>query len=206
MNTNKTGAAILLAGLLGTASTAFADTVAVPGTANPFYAGRNGTGGDGTVPPQSTIAVVPGAVITFKVTGGASFVGGCPDSCYLPDGDGGRYSMTDLDSATGIAGLNNGPGAALIGVFLSDKKPGAGSAPPRRDVAVDGTAFAKLKPKLKQMFFIGDGRYRTDAGTVKAQRFIAPKGATRLVLAVSDGSGWYNNSGEIDATVTQTVP
>ena len=188
------------------ASAALADTVVVPGTANPFYAGRQGTGGDGTVPPQSTIAVVPGAVITFNVTGAASFVGGCPDSCYPPDGDGGRYSMTDLDSTTGIAGLNNEPGAALIGVFLNDKKPAAGSAPPRRDLAVDGLDFAKLKPKLKQMFFIGDGRYQADTGKQKAQRFIVPKGATRLFLAVSDGSGWYNNSGEIDATVTQTVP
>ena len=53
------------------------------------------------------------------------------------------------------------------------------------------------------MFFIGDGR--TGTGSGQRQKFIVPKGATRLFLAVSDGSGWYNNSGEIDATITETA-
>jgi hypothetical protein len=203
---HKIGAAMLLAGLLGTATAALADTVQVPGTANPFYAGRDDTAGDGTVPPQSTIAVVPGAVLTFKVKGGANFQEGCPDSCYPTDGDGGSYQMTNLDDSTGIAGINNVPGAALIGVFLNDRKPKPGTAPARRDLSVDGLDFKRLKPKLRQMFFIGDGRYETETGRHRAQKIIVPRGATRLFLAVSDGSGWFNNSGEIDATVTQTLP
>jgi hypothetical protein len=194
------GSATFIAAVFSLASFAYADTIAVPGTANPFYAGRNDTGGDGTVPPLSNLVLIPGATLTFKATGGAGFTGDC---CYPPDGDGGSTSMDDLDSTTGIAGIDNGPAAALIGVFLNDKTPKP-PAPARLDFSVIGTDFAKLKPHLKQMFFIGDGRKGMDAG--KRQKFIVPKGATRLFLAISDGSGWFNNSGEIDATVTQTPP
>ncbi len=170
----------------------------MPGTANPFYAGRKDTGGDGTVPPKSTLTLIPGATLTFKSTGGASYTSTC---CYPIDGDGGSYNMADLDSTTGIAGTNGAPAAALIGVFLNDKTPKP-PAPERLDFSVIGLDFVKLKPHLKQMFFIGDGLQGSNEG--KRQKFIVPKGATRLFLAVSDGSGWYDNAGEIDVTVTQT--
>ena len=190
--------AALVTGFCATWSAAFADTVAVPGTANPFYAGRTDTGGDGTAPPQSSLVLTPGATLTFKVTGGAGYTESC---CYPADGDGGQTTMTDLDSTTGIAGLDNSPAAALVGIFLTDKMPKP-PAPKRLDFSVIGTDFTKLRPHLKQMFFIGDGLRGNGDG--KSQKIIVPKGATRLFLAVSDGAGWYNNSGEIDATITQT--
>ncbi len=49
------------------------------------------------------------------------------------------------------------------------------------------------------MFFIGDGRTGTGAGA--AQSFVVPAGATRLFLGVSDGFGWFNNSGSFAVTI-----
>ena len=57
-----------------------------------------------------------------------------------------------------------------------------------------------LSPALKQVFFIGDGLTGTGTGTT--QTFVVPAGATRLFLGVSDGVGWFNNSGAFNATVS----
>ena len=111
--------------------------------------------------------------------------------------------MQYLDPSTGIAGLDHEPDAALVGVFLTDKAPKP-PTPARMNLAVTGLDFKKLKPHIAQVFFIGDGR--TGFGTGRQQRFIVPKGATRLFLGVSDGFAWYNNTGQITATITQTAP
>jgi hypothetical protein len=50
---------------------------------------------------------------------------------------------------------------------------------------------------LKQPFFIGDGR--TSSNVI--QQVIPPLGATRLYLAVTDGVGWNNNTGQFNVTV-----
>jgi hypothetical protein len=180
----------------------------VPGTANPFYAGRHATGptganDDGSVPPRVPGTFPAGTVIGFKVSGGASYVSSC---CDPLDGDG-PFSMTSLDSATGIAGLDGGRPSSLVGVFLGNGVPRP-PAPARLNFdpnsgGVDIT-FKQLSPALNQMFFIGDGL--TGSGKGQRQRFTVPAGATRLFLAVDDGFGWYDNSGTITVKVIVLAP
>ena len=50
---------------------------------------------------------------------------------------------------------------------------------------------AVYRPKLKQMFFIGDGLTKDGL----PQKFVAPEGATRLFLATWDFYEWNNNAG-----------
>lgn len=197
----KASTTLAIAALLASSAvtTARADTLDVPGTANPFYAGHTDTGGDGTLPPESSLAVIPGAILTFRVTGGASNTGTC---CEPLDGAT-EYLMTDLDSLTGIAGMDHGRLGTLVGVFLNGATP-MPPAPNRIDSSTKGPGFGflRLKPQPQQMFFIGDGRQGTGSG--KLQRFVVPEGATRLFLGVHDGNEWYNNSGVITVTVMQT--
>ena len=82
---------------------------------------------------------------------------------------------------------------SVIGVFLDDNKPTKTSSVP---TALDFSSassrdFMTLSPKLKQPFFIGDGR--TSAGDV--QQFIPPSGATRLFIGTMDEYEWSNNVG-----------
>ena len=171
--------------------------VKVPGTANPDYAGRTGTNNNGTVPVLVPAALRPGSALRFRVSGGASHTSTC---CHPLDGWNRVTSMRPIKPATGIAGMQGGRYGALLGVFLDAKTP----TPPDpawldfRAGAL-GTSFKTLRPGLNQMFYIGDGL--TGAGTGTRQRFIVPRGAKRLFLAVHDGYGWYNNTGVITATV-----
>ncbi|MFT3785632.1 MAG: pilus assembly protein TadG-related protein [Tepidisphaeraceae bacterium] len=123
---------------------------------------------------------------------------------FNPDGEltdiGHNYNPTNGDmngtsyyNENGIADARI-PINALVGVFLSDDAPNMSAASRENlDFATDGSRdFATLQPKLKQVFFIGDG-LRNNGAT---QRFVAPAGATRLYLATWDFYEWNNNAGE----------
>jgi hypothetical protein len=109
-----------------------------------------------------------------------------------------------LTCTGGNAGISGAtwPVNALVGVFLDDSLPTSTAAPADLDFGPTGigTSFTTLSPALKQAFFIGDGLTGTGTGTT--QTFVVPAGATRLFLGVSDGVGWFNNSGAFNATVT----
>ena len=81
------------------------------------------------------------------------------------------------------------------------------AAPPRRRSTFrrrDRSAQPTLSPGLRQAFFIGDGRTGTGSGSV--QQFVVPAGATRLLLASSDGIGAnYNNFGSFSVVVSDGV-
>jgi len=187
-------------------------TLSVPGASNPFLAGMpSGTtccGGD-SAPGQSPVlagAVTAGSTLTFtSLSGGVSFSGGVPTDG--PDGNSGSLVSTAVfeGGATvinGIAGYNNTPVDALIGVFLGPGLPTTISPlPTDLDFGPSGltTSFASLSPGLQQIFFIGDGLTGTGSGSV--QNFIVPAGATRLYLGTVDGFGWSNNTGAISVTV-----
>jgi hypothetical protein len=122
---------------------------------------------------------------------------------YTPDGqldDIGHNNLTRSDSNSytqtyynenGIADMR-APINALVGVFLDDKDPSTTSAPSNLDFSSDASRdFDTLKPQLKQIFFIGDGL--NSAGG--HQKFVVPKGATRLFLATWDFYEWNNNAG-----------
>jgi hypothetical protein len=74
---------------------------------------------------------------------------------------------------------------------LSFSCPATGPAPDPLDFTPDGlgTNFTSLSPSLGQLFFIGDGFLDSSAkhsDDPVSHRFIAPPGATRLVLGMPD--------------------
>lgn len=142
--------------------------------------------GTDRAPAQSPVAVrvTAGHVLTFAATGRTSVNG----SCFAPDPDGGCYpdeSPFGAGPANGISSIGV-PASALIGVFLDDAVP-SGQPPPALDFTGERRGFASLAPRLRQVFFIGDGRRGTGKGAT--QKFTVPAGATRLFLAVADSIG-----------------
>jgi hypothetical protein len=122
---------------------------------------------------------------------------------YNPDGqldDIGHNNLTKSDSNSttnsyynenGIADMR-APINALVGVFLDDKNPATSTPPSNLDFSSDASRdFDTLQPKLKQIFYIGDGMN----GAGGHQKFVVPKGATRLYLATWDFYEWNNNAG-----------
>jgi uncharacterized repeat protein (TIGR01451 family) len=171
-------------------------TVTVPGTANPWLAGAaNGStaaGGD-SAPNQSPVmlGVNDGDELKFYVSGWAGYQ---PGSESGPDGDwNGSFGEHDHGVENGIGGIDNAPVNALVGVFLDDSTPQAGTEPEAWDYSrVSGLRDTSFQlPALKQPFFIGNG---VAAGSDR-QSFYVPAGATRLFLGVMDGTGWNNNTG-----------
>lgn len=159
------------------------------------------------LPPS--VPVVEGAVVRMdsRAIGGVSFSNGFNGPIFGPDGDG--LSGSDLSSLGGISGYK-GPQGALAGVFLDDSSPTVEPAPAILDFtpAGLGTSFGSLSPALGQVFFIGDG-FRNG----QRHRFIAPSGATRLVLGIPDGGafvgvpGFYeDNNGGYTVRIKVTIP
>jgi len=136
------------------------------------------------------LAVTPGTSISFDgINGGANNF----QSSTLYDGDGNLSWICN-----NIKGAENGmsdlraPINSVIAVFLSDSAPNSGTTPETLDFTSQASRdFTTLQPKLKQPFFIGDGRNSSG----EAQRFIPPVGATRLFIATMDAYEWNNNTG-----------
>ncbi len=197
-----------VAGLAHGAST----NVTVPGTADIWLAGQpdgtvlnGGFPGSDVAPANSPVLastglnLTAGNILTIAATGATDYNG-----CASPSPDGGAACGGGSFPATlGVSGYN-GPINALVGVFLDASTP-AGAAPVALDFSTPGSlAQATLAPQLRQVFFIGDGRTGTGSGTV--QQFVVPAGATRLLLASSDGIGAnYNNFGSFAVVVSDAV-
>lgn len=146
-----------------------------------------------TRPPG--FAVAPGDVIKVldPASGGISFFNGLGGTMYGPEGNGvsGSSSITSFGGISGYLGTQG----ALVGVFLDAAVPD-GAAPERLDFSVTGlgTEFLSLTPGLGQVFFIGDGETSLDV----AQSFVAPTGATRLFIGITDAFGFNGAPGAFD--------
>lgn len=182
--------------------------VTVPGTSNPWLAGMpNGTTsalGD-FAPANSPVLVKvklkPGSYIEVsnisgKVAHGPDppFIGpeGCLslNPCYFTN------ISHEVGAEHGKSSLT-APINSLVGVFLNNKIP-VGPVPRALDFSSPSTRdYFKLSPKLKQVFFIGNGK--TSSGV--QQKIVIPAGATRLFLGTMDGIEWTGNSGAFSATV-----
>lgn len=177
-----------------------AETVMVPGTANPYLSGMpdGATASRGDRAPDHAPVLVlskgiaPGFVLAFTVSGTVDNTGGGGDAG--PDGERPIHHYPgDENGMSGvIAPLN-----ALMAVFLGDGPPDPAATPDQLDFRETGTGFADLQPEIGQVFFIGDGR-DDEGGT---QSFWVPKQASRLYLGTMDGFGWYNNSGTFQVTI-----
>jgi hypothetical protein len=140
--------------------------------------------------PISGVNLVPGEALTFdNITGTANNfqtnVEFNPDGNFnwiIQNWSGAEHGKSDLRA----------PINCVVGVFLSDAQPNLSPAPPMLNFStVASRDFVELKPQLKQLFFIGDGR--RDNGEL--QRFVVPEGATRLFICNWDGWEWNNNIG-----------
>jgi hypothetical protein len=148
------------------------------------------------LPPS--IPVRQGAIVNVvdPAIGGVSFFNGFGGEIYGPDGNG--TSGSNISSLGGISGYK-GPQGPLVGVFLDDSIP-TGSAPSKLDFTPSGLGrnFASISPALGQVFFIGNGIFLDAAGKRIRQRFIAPAGATRLVLGIPDAALFVGEPGFYD--------
>ena len=180
-------------------------TVNVPGTSNPWLAGMptgSTDGGWDAVPAQSPvlvpdIAITPGTTLTFDATGKVHFDSDV-NGGNGPDGaGGGSHALGEQNGISQISSTWN----SLIAVFLDDNQPSLSPAPTEmlNFLTPASRDYLTLAPKLKQVFFIGDGK---TSGAV-AQQITVPAGATRLFLGTMDGFGWFNNSGSFTVTINR---
>jgi hypothetical protein len=185
--------------------------IPVPATSNPWLAGMpKGTIANPGNPhnnpdkapnnnPQhaTSIPLVAGQALAFdSIDGGANNFH--TDVRYTPDGNLGWIVNNFGGREHGKSNLT-APINAVVGLFLDDQQPNkAGAAPEDLNFSTEQARdFSTLKPKLRQPFFIGDGR-RSD-GSV--QTFVVPEGATRLFIGTMDGFEWNNNVGGYITTI-----
>ncbi len=103
------------------------------------------------------------------------------------NGEGNGSFSTNISSYGGISGIvDTNRSGFLVGVFLDDTEPVAGTEPVRLSFA-SPEDFTTLTPLLRQTFFIGDGKADNNGAV---QSFVAPSGATRLFLGFADGPNY----------------
>jgi hypothetical protein len=199
---------ILVLLLLSTVLPARAVTVSIDAQDNIYGAGIHGMSPGGGLPPVG-IAVSPGDVLTFQVTGTVSMNIGTGSNYNDPDGVGAAVPTSSNTGYGSISGLTAPNAGYLVGVFVPAAGP-SGPAPAPLDFTGPGaTAFTSLSPQLDQVFFIGDGL--TGDGSGARQQFHVPAGAGALYLGISDAGGyngppsWYqDNQGTFQVIVTTT--
>jgi|ERR1051325_6633257 hypothetical protein len=184
---------------------AFAETVYVPGRANPWLAGmtngsaaRRGDSAPEESPvPTTATAIEGGTTYAFSASGSVNHGSSLP--LFSPDGE--DLISHYLGAENGIADIT-APFVSLIGVFLGPNQPDQSLAPRPLDFRIpEDQDYLVLAPALKQPFFIGDGL--TSSGAV--QQVIAPIGATRLFLGVMDQYQWSDNEGTFTVQITKTA-
>ena len=198
---NLLNALILTSSLVFAApASAATEVITVFGDDNPFLAGKApGTlccsidSAPGQSPAQILGALTAGNILTFSATGAVSF-SEAPVPTGNPDGSFG-FTMNST-YGTGIAGAGSVRANGLVGVFLDASDPGTVAPVPLSFASLN---FASLSPRLRQIFWIGDGLTGTGIGSV--QQFVIPVGATRLFLGSVDGFGWKGNTGKFIVTI-----
>lgn len=146
-------------------------------------------------PSQITdLPIVPGSHLYFRNTSGSTSYDGA--GTFGPDGN--TDWMVQQDPVNGI-NSTKAPLNALVGIFLDDHTPSSTGMNATLDFSTSSSRnFTTLSPKLKQVFFIGDGV--TDSGQL--QDFVVPSGATRFYLGIMDEKGWWwDNTGTLSTTM-----
>ncbi|HEY4311536.1 MAG TPA: hypothetical protein VGN12_18970 [Pirellulales bacterium] len=141
----------------------------------------------------TAISAMPGNVFEFLASGTVNYNDEVTQSPPVFSPDGG-FAVT-IGNLAGISDYQ-GPGGALLGIFLDASNPASSIAPTTLNFSTIGTSFSTLHPGLGQVFFIGDGL--TGTGTGSEQNFVAPTGATRLFIAVADAPGFSGPPGAYD--------
>jgi hypothetical protein len=142
----------------------------------------------------TSIPLVPGGSLYFRQTTGTTSY--TDASSYGPDGQ--TDWIVRQEAANGINPTST-PLNCLVGIFLDDRAPDTYAAQPELDFTTPSSRdFTSLTPKIKQVFFIGDGL--DTAG--RLQQFVVPAGATRFYLGLMDEKGWWwDNTGQLQTTM-----
>jgi hypothetical protein len=224
---------LLIAGLMlaGASVSLPAAVVSVDGMSDIFEAGlgTSGTAVGANLGLYPTLALSftagAGQTISFNsITGTVKYGGSVSDPSVSADGMANPFGTdgTNITSNTGISGIAfDGRIMFLVGVFLDDNAPSAGSQPATVTFFSSGGGYdadgrvnwfgAPVTFQLGQAFYIGDGRtgFNNAAGTL--QVWDVPSTATRLFLGFADGGnlpfsgpfGAYNdNSGALTVDVS----
>jgi Flp pilus assembly protein TadG len=145
-----------------------------------------------------TFNATPGATMAFEgLSGTASYVSSAADN----DADGDENFLVSLgqtyptavpnNSMNGIANVR-APIGAIMAVFLDDKGPNSGSTPSGLDFGTQAQRdYDTISPKLKQPFFVGDGKKSNG----EVQHIVVPAGATRVFIGMMDAWQWNDNKG-----------
>jgi Flp pilus assembly protein TadG len=146
----------------------------------------------------SGVKVRPGMLLSFdSIVGAANNGPGKAGAMFTPDGNAADVVHNFVGAEHGKSDVY-APINALMGVFLDDSMPGLAYPPPTLDFSTAASRnFTVLSPRLRQVFFIGDGR--NAAGGI--QKFTVPAGTTRMYLATMDAYEWNNNSGKFTVTI-----
>jgi len=171
----------------------------IPSASDPWPGGLLRHGGatpeeiQETLPPEFSVTAGDTIRVLDPADGGISFFNGFGGTLFGPDGNGVPGS-SNISSFGGISGYLGTQGA-LVGLFLDASVPN-GIAPSTLDFSLGGLGidFSSLSPELGQVFFIGDG---VTSGNV-FQEFIAPTGATRFFVGITDAFGFNGAPGAFD--------
>ena len=159
----------------------------VDAKANIFGAGQSALpaagGGAGVAPPSYSFTAQTGRTLTFtSVTGKVTCCGELTSPPYHGPAGGTTLGSTDIPPVRGISGVGADRTMFVVGVFLGPGTPT--SKPPP-------TNTMTRSPKLRQVFYVGDGR----GGPINV-----PAKATRLYLGFADAygfrgpAGWYDDN------------
>ena len=167
-----------------------------------IVAKQEGNTQDSVAPAQSPLLVTnmtitPGRKISFRQVSGTTTWSDAPGT-FGPDGNTG-WIVGDYQSAASGIGRTWAPIQCLVGIFLDNRAPNTYAAAPNLDfTSPESRDFETFSPKLKQIFFIGDGINSEG----KLQEFVVPNGATRLYIGLMDEKGWWwDNYGTVSTTV-----
>jgi len=140
------------------------------------------------------ITVAPGDRISLSASGSATY--SASGGTYSgPNGGLGTTSQAQLGYLNGFSDLI-APSVSLSGAFV-----GAGSppTPSTLDFTLQSSRdVLDISPRLKQVFFAGDGNQSSSA----KRDYIVPAGATTLLLGVYDSWIWRDNAGSFTVSIT----
>ncbi|MEH1972587.1 MAG: hypothetical protein V7L02_05050 [Nostoc sp.] len=119
------------------------------------------------------------------------------------DADGSKTIQNEAPFGKGDNGISSisAPNGALVGVFIGEEPPNKSQRPdPLSFKTEDERDYREHPAKLKQVFFIGDGKTSKD----EKQKVIVPTGARHLYLGILDQCDWNDNHGFFDVEVTSS--
>ncbi len=195
---------LLVAAVTPVSSASF--SLSIPGISNPWLAGMppgSRASGTDSAPAHSPVlvaglTVTRGVAYTFDASGEVGNTAIPP--AYPPEGNLLHIPAHGAGAENGIASASL-PMNSLVGVFLGSDWPDMTEPPPPLDFSTaEARDYESLRPALKQVFYIGDGR--TSSGAL--QIVLPPPGATRLFLGTMDIWTSGDNVGAFSVIVTET--